>query len=122
MTTQRANAPEEGLVLTGQLVGLDDSYSFSSTREIDPETGLPRVVTMKPAVKLLVGTSIVKVPFDPERVSARDLLGDSAKGELVSIPVRASGPWDAQTRRSAPVSFRVFIPAGPAPVDGELAG
>jgi len=90
----------EGLTLSGQLVGVDEAYSFTGR---DGST-----VEMKPAIKLLVAEHIEKIPFDPTRVDVRLLVGDAVKGDVVTLPVRAFGPYDPVTARSAPVRYRVW--------------
>jgi len=103
------DARMEGLTLVGQLVGLDEAYSFTGRDGTE--------VSMKPAIKVLVNEHIEKVPYDPVRVDVGMLIGNAVKGDLIAIPVRASGPYDNETGRSAPVRFRVWTPQGPAPVD-----
>lgn len=112
-----ATEVREGWALTGQLVGVDEAYSFDG-RETDPATGRPVKVEMKPAIKLLVNEKIVKVPFNPARgQSAADLIGAAKKGEVVTLLVRVTGEWSNGANAFLPIKVSAWTASGPAPVD-----
>jgi hypothetical protein len=90
---------ETGAYLAGLYMGIDEPYTFTGREGTD--------VVMKPAIRLLVGRSIVKVPYHPDTdPRALAVVVGAEKMDLVMLPVYAQGPWDEQARRGGEVKWQ----------------
>jgi len=90
-----ANAVEQGLVLTGEFLAL------TAGREWTDRNG----VVHRPFVaRMLCGQYVESVEFDDE-AAALAVIGGAEARQVVSIPVRARGSWEDESKRFGRVSY-----------------
>lgn len=84
----------EGLTLSGELLSVgEESGDFE---------GRPWVLGV---VKVLQGDDVQRVSFR-SLADAEAAVGGAARGDLVTLAVRAQGAWDESTGRRSRVKFR----------------